>query len=268
MPDITLKSAFTWIFSGIIQNGAIWILGLVFAAVFWLGLFGSLWLFDRHHVMKAPKKKYFFVGISLIVGIVFGVTLIFCGMMTSVARHLNRQVEDMRTAAVGRENRGLIAGILCIAKINSLEDTNVVYNEPTSQGLYSSPQNKTIETGSDFCVVVRISNQGAASSLWNYKAYIVLPGGKEIDASIPSLKIPKSSNVIPTLFGPYKCAKENFLLDALSFSPMESGASGNYWLLIHVNGITEVPSGTHFIISFTDVFVRETRIDYIWISNP
>ena len=103
--------------------------------------------------------------------------------------------------------------------------------------------------------------------LFNYKSYIILIGqdGKEheMDASIPSV-VTKTNESVMTIVGPVNITKGNFLIDALSFTPLASGAAGNYWLLVHVNGINEIPTGTHIVISFTDVFERETKIDYIW----
>jgi predicted outer membrane lipoprotein len=149
MSNITYKSVFSLLWDIIFQNGTSWILGLLLATIFYFALFGALWLFDKHSIMKAPKKKYFFVGISLLFAVFFGLVFIFCGMMTSVTRHLNRQVEDMRIAAIGRESRGLIAGVLSAGPItttNKMPSTNAI---STLQGMPTSQINRTMESGVD-----------------------------------------------------------------------------------------------------------------------
>jgi hypothetical protein len=196
--------------------------------------------------------------------------MIICSMMTSATRHLNQQVEDMRIAAVGRENRGVEAGVFFAGKSVSVFMTNVDFSTATSQGMSLTPENKTMQSGADMIFVLRVSNSGAPTTLWNYKAYINLIGqdGKEheMDASIPSTII-RTNNVIMTLVGPITLTKENFLLDALSFDPMQTGAAGNYWLTIHINGMAEIPTGTHVIITFNDVLGRETKIEHVWMPG-
>jgi hypothetical protein len=118
--------------------------------------------------------------------------------------------------------------------------------------------------------ILHVANAGLPTSLWNYKAYVNLVGQDgqihEMDASIPSLEITRTNQVM-TLVGPFMATRDNYLLDALSSTPMQSGASGSYWVEVHINGLSDIPTGTHVFITFDDVFDRETKIDYIWTPN-
>lgn len=268
MQNITLSSAIKWILGGFAQNWVIWIIALIFGIAIAAIAFGALWIFDKHNAMNPKKRKYFFIGISLLSALFIGTAAIICGVLTSVTNHFDQQTEDMRTAAIGRENRGIQAGILNISKIVILSNTNGTdFSQATSQGIPNSLENRTIETGADLGVIIRVSNAGEPTTLWDYKCIIILPGqnGRQIDAMIPSVIM--SNQVIPTIVGPIKMTKENFLLDALSSNPLPTGAAGCYWLDIHVNGLHEVPLESHIIISFHDVIGRETKIDYILSAN-
>jgi hypothetical protein len=266
MPTITFKD--------IIQD---WERGLisffiVSAAVVVFYVF--LVVIDQHHRMKPPKRKVFAAGCAFMVFMALWMCLAsashFIGMMMSVTKHFNQQVEDMRTAAIGRENRGLSAGVIGITPIKNVTSTNPNpnINFTTLQGVVDSVQKKTIESGTEFAVAIRIANAGPPTTAWNYRAYIILPGqdSKEIDAIIPGLLLEKAGD-ISTAFGRVKATKENFMIDALSSTPLATGAAGIYWMEIHINGIKEVPLGTHVVITFTDVFDRVTKVDYIWAQN-
>jgi hypothetical protein len=267
--NITVSDAAKWIFGGFAQNWIIWLLSLICGFAFAWVVFGALWVWGKHNIMDAKKKKYFYGGIALVSTLFIGATMILCSMMTSVARHLNQQVEDMRTAAVGRENRGIEAGVFLAANTPTpIYITNADWSSATSQGMSLTPENKITQSGANMIFVLRVSNSGPPTTLWNYKAYINLIGqdGKEheVDASIPSQIIQTTNNIIMTLVGPITLTRDNFLLDALSFKALQTGDAGNYWLVIHVNGIPEIPPGTHVVITFTDIFGREIKIDHIW----
>jgi hypothetical protein len=73
-----------------------------------------------------------------------------------------------------------------------------------------------------------------------------------------------SNGIIPTVVGPMPQTKQNFLMTGLSTEPLANGAAGNYWVEIHVNGLSELPAGTHIFITFHDVYNRYTTNDYMW----
>jgi hypothetical protein len=50
----------------------------------------------------------------------------------------------------------------------------------------------------------------------------------------------------------------------MAVTPLATGGGKIGWLMIHVNGITRVPDGSHIVLRFDDVFGRETKIDHIW----
>lgn len=57
----------------------------------------------------------------------------------------------------------------------------------------------------------------------------------------------------------------NNLPSELSSNPLGTGAAEVGWIPIHINGITDIQEGTHFIISFEDVYGRKTVIDHDWM---
>jgi hypothetical protein len=196
---------------GLLQNWGLEVLAVIIGVLFYCGLWFSLFLFGRHDVTTAPKKKHFFIGISFLVTVFFGLVLILDSMMSSVARHLNQQVEDMRIAAVGRENRGLYGDIVLAgpgASNNNPKYAPTNYTA-TLQGMPSSPLNSTLQSGVDMDFVLHIYNSGPPTIVWNFKSYIILPdsNGKQVDAIIPSLLISKNSKEIATIdtpVGPYQ----------------------------------------------------------------
>jgi hypothetical protein len=248
----------------ILQN---WMLGfwsfLIIAAVivtFW----GLLYLFNQHHRMKPPRARIVIAGCGFI-------GIIFLWFFLTVLAHFSAELRDMHNASVGRENRGILAGILCAAKsIPQPPPTNYDISSVTSAGMSLSAENKTYGSGADAMFVLRVCNSGPPTTLWDFKSHVILSeqggGEREIDAIIPSMIIPKTNNALQTIIGPYVPTKENFLLDALSQRPLETGAAGNYWLLVHINGINEIPIGTHVIITFHDAYGRETKIDHMWAA--
>lgn len=267
MSNITIKSAIEWFFGGLFQNSILWLFYLVFGIAFSAVVFGALWVFDKHNAMNPKKKKYFFIGLSLLATLFIGTAFTLCAFMSSAAKHFDQQTEDMRMAAIGRENRGITAGVIACSKSVQEISTNYDASLVTGSGISSAPANRTMQSGAEAVFVLRISNSGMPTTLWNYKAYINIHGqdGKdhEMDASIPSI-VAKTNNVMQTIVGPINLTKEDFLLDALSFKPIETGAAGYYWLVIHINGIPEIPVGTHVFISFTDALGREIKVDYPW----
>src|ERR1039458_7334919 len=118
--NTTISEAAKWIFGGFAQNGVLWFLALIGGIAFTCLAGGGLWVIDKHNAMNPKKKKYFFGGVAILSTLFIGATMIICSMMTSVTRHLNQQVEDMRIAAVGRENRGLSTEIILAGPIISV----------------------------------------------------------------------------------------------------------------------------------------------------
>lgn len=228
--------------------------------VFW----GLLSLFNQQRLMQPPKARIVIAGCAFI-GFIF-----FWFFLTELAR-VSSELKDIHATAIERENRGLRAEILLAGPVvgtNAPPSTNTTV---TLQGISSSPQNRTMETGIDMAFVLRIANSGAPTTAWAFKAYIILPDGKEMDAGIPSIVIPldkdKEIATLSTVVGPYRLTGSRFILDALAFTPLETGAANNYWLMVHVNGLHEVPSGTKFIITFDDVYGRETKVQDLWIPG-
>jgi hypothetical protein len=228
-------------------------------------LWGALYVFNQHHRMNPPKTRIIIAGCAFI-------AFLFVWFVLSGISWLGHQISDMRTAAVGRQNRGLGADIIQASPIHSV---NLIAGAPTNgevgtlQGVISSPENRTLQSGIDMSFVLHVYNSGEPTTAWGFNSYIVLPDGKEMDASIPSVLVEpdKDLGIIPTSVGNYKLSGDKFLLNALAFTPMATGAAGDYWLTVHVNGLSEVQSGTLFVITFKDVFNRTTTIQDRWIPN-
>jgi hypothetical protein len=75
------------------------------------------------------------------------------------------------------------------------------------------------------------------------------------------------SEPLPTVVGPYKPTLEKNLLQSLSFSPLPTGGANNGWCVIHINGLDSIPAGARFVITFEDVFGKQTRLEHVWIPN-
>jgi len=70
-----------------------------------------------------------------------------------------------------------------------------------------------------------------------------------------------------TAVGPYKLEGDKYLLNALASTPLETGAAGNFWMEIHINGLNEVPLGSLIIISFEDVYGHVITIQDNWTPS-
>ncbi|HUA68867.1 MAG TPA: hypothetical protein VMA13_10005, partial [Candidatus Saccharimonadales bacterium] len=120
--------------------------------------------------------------------------------------------------------------------------------------------------GINMLFVMRVSNSGAPTTAWNWRAYVVLPGGGVMDAQIPSVMgLPQTPLV--TAFGPYTPKLEDHLIGALSSSPLPSGGGKEGWIVVHVDNLSRVQNGTHFVITFEDVYGRETKVDHLWAQG-
>lgn len=264
MQNITLRQAVDWFFSSLAQNTFMWFASFCFGLLVAFIVGGLLWCIDRHAIMKPEKRKYFYGGLVFISMLCFAMVLFLCDMMTSVTKHLNAQIEDIRTSATQRENRGLEVGLFSTGLVKpTAPATNYDVADLTEQSMPLSPQNRSMQSGVDVAVILHISNAGEPTTIWNCQTYAILPGGKEIDATIPEVVVSTNQSV-PTLIGMVQLNKTNFLLDALSTTPLATGASGIYWVAVHINGISEIPAGTHIYITFDDAYNRKTKVDYMW----
>jgi hypothetical protein len=121
--------------------------------------------------------------------------------------------------------------------------------------------------GANFELILRVVNIGkSASVLWDWKVLAILPNGQRIPAQIPYV-ISVQGTPLATPFGPFRCTVENNLVQALVTRELPVGSAAVGWITFHVNGITKVPLGTRFVITFEDVFGRETVIQHLW-DNP
>lgn len=237
--------------------------------------YAFLVVIDQHHRMKPPKRKIFVAGCAFICIVALWTVLAlashFVNFMTAVTGHLNQQIEDMRTAAISRENRGLIAGVLVATPAVSTNGVLTTNSTITLQSISSSPENRTVEPGSGLIFVLRVVNSGAPTTAWDFRAYIILPGPDEqkMDASIPSILIPTADTLpsIPTVAGLFQPDAKNFLLNGLAFTPLATGAAQNYWLVVHVNGLHDIPTGTKYVITFHDVYGRTVKVEHTWVPN-
>ena len=247
----------------IIQNWklGVWSFLIIAAAivVFW----GFMVLFNQQHRMKPPKARTIMGGCGLL-------GFLFCWFFLTELARVGGEINDMHNAAVQRENRGLSADIL-FAGPTAVMGTNVGTNIYTSkiQGMSSGPTTTSVLNGADVLFVLHIANAGAPTTAWGFRADIIPPSGEKMPAMIPSLTIPDGGQVplIPTATGGYRTEPDNYLLDSLSFTPLQTGAANNYWLLIHINGITKIESGTVIIITFQDVYGRTVTIQDKWIPG-
>jgi hypothetical protein len=221
--------------------------------LFW----GLLFIFNQHHRMKPPKARI------IIAGGAFIAFVLLWFFLTGFAR-ICHELNDVRSASVRRENFGLEAGVISAYPVKETGTaTNYDASEITAQSMTLSPENRKLQSGIDIGEVLHIANAGDPTTIWDCQTYIILPGGKEMDASMPSLLV-TTNQTVPSVIGLIKITKENFLLNALSTTPLATGAAGNYWIEIHVNGINEIPAGTHVFVTFHDVYNRPTVIDYMW----
>jgi hypothetical protein len=159
---------------------------------------------------------------------------------------------------------GFQANILWAGQIYAPTNASPVITNGTISGINDS--HIQYAPGMDMMFVIRIVNTGPASSLWNWKSSIRLPGGSKIGGVIPSIT-GVSTTVVPTVAGPFLPTFENNMLQLLSLHSLGSGEPAEGWLLVHYNGLNTPQDGTLFKISFDDVFGNETRIEHTWHTN-
>ena len=203
--------------------------------------------------MTPPKRKVFWIA-------GFFVAFLVVDVLVESARHFNGQMEDIRTANP-RHGR-FRAGFLSAFKINNPIQSSTNQITVTMSGV--GPQNAKIDqNGANFGLILRIENSGQPSVAWNWKVSIYLPSGQQMEAAIPSVAV-ESAGPIATIIGPYYLKMEDNLIQSLATSPLPTGAGKIGWMIIHMNGINEIPIGSRFILTFDDVFGRQTKIEHEW----
>jgi hypothetical protein len=186
--------------------------------------------------------------------------------MIQAMRHFNSQIEDIRNSS--SQKGDFEAGVLAALQVGTSEPIiNNVEGTMSGEGGAAGT-----ESGINMLFIIRVVNKGAPTTAWNWKASVTLPGGGKMDAQIPSIAHFGSGSgdtsspmpPLPTAYGPYKLKMEDNLLGALASSPLASGAGKQGWVVVHVNGLTEPPTGATFTISFEDVFGRQTKVEDLW----
>jgi hypothetical protein len=66
---------------------------------------------------------------------------------------------------------------------------------------------KINEPGVNLVLVLKIDNSGQPSVAWNWKAHLVLPGGSELEALLPSVSM-GSNQILNTVVGPVPLSQE------------------------------------------------------------
>lgn len=243
-------------FTDIIQNYVMAIYSVVISAVFLVIIYGLLWILNRHTIMTPPKRRIFFIG-------GFAISFLVVWICLSVIARFDQQIEDIRNGSMQKGD--LRAGILAALPLGKSEpSTNIIEGTMSSAGGNAA----AAQSGINMLFIIRVVNLGAPTTAWNWKASIILKGGGTMDAQIPSIAHFGDASTplppLPTAYGPYTLKMDDNLLGALSSSPLVSGAAKQGWIVVHVNNLTEPPEGATFIITFEDVFGRQTKIEDVW----
>jgi hypothetical protein len=257
-----------WAVQGILIICSLLLSGAVFGILYAFGKDGLV-IQKRRWIVVAISSLMAYGALSLIVHVRNDLNAIKIAEK-QMDEHTAKQMElvDNELAAIRTETlelskRGLKADVLAASGITPTIQTNST-SLATVGGAPYSPLNRTIESGINMAFVLRVSNSGRPTTAWGWRASIVLPDGKEIPAIIPQCTLPTNSGAFPTVIGPVILTKENNMLEALSFNPLATGAGEVVWLVVHVNGLEKPPEGSHFIITFEDVYGRQTKIDHPW----
>jgi hypothetical protein len=232
-----------------------------------------LWIFKAGHpVMNKKTRRHFFVASAIIV-------FLGLGLFIHVFHHFDNEIKGATYSAYPPDGR-LQAGVLCLMPLappqlmplpnaplpNGKKQTKQTNEIPaTLAGATSGAANMT--NGYNMLFVIRVSNSGPPTTAWGWNISAILPNGGKMDVQIPSVSGFTVNAPLPTVYGPYNLKLEDNLLDKLASSPLAFGGSAEGWIAVHLNGLTEVPSGTKFIITFSDVFGKQVKIEHIWVPG-
>jgi len=242
--------AIKWILEGLLKD---LVVKIILSCLFPVGVWLVLFIFGLEARVIRPKRKVFWIA-------GFFTAFLAVDLLVESARHFNSQMEDIRNATP--RHGGFRAGLISAFKINNPMQPSTNQITVTMSGI--GPQNANIDqNGANFGFILRIENSGQPSVAWNWKVSIYLPSGQQMDAAIPSLAV-DSSGPIATIIGPYYLKMEDNLIQSLATSPLPTGAGKIGWMIIHMNGINEIPIGSRFILTFDDVFGRQTKIEHVW----
>jgi hypothetical protein len=218
----------------------------------WAIIFAVLgYMWRRFKATPNAVKREFGLGVTGVVAIILLLTL----------------TSQISSRYSPKESDGFKASIILAAPVPPGIVKTVTDATNASAATFSSENAGSTKAagGINMLFIVRVVNPGAPSVAWNWKASVTMPGGTTLDATIPSIS--GMNGTIPTLVGPYNANMENNLLQRLSTRRLETGDGTIGWFLVHVNGLDSPPEGAHFVISFSDVFGHETKVDDHWIPG-
>ncbi len=247
-----------WLKDAFLQNWATTAITAILAVCFAVPARWLLHAFGKEDGIKPERRKYFYGAVSV---------LAFVSLL--MLQHFNKLLEDIRHGTTQMQKGGLQASVIwaSVASNKLQPATNLL-----QVGTISSVGSGHIANGLDMLFIVRVANSGQQSTAWGWKAYGILPGGKRIEGSIPSIAAifdtsdPKTNqtSVVPTVIGPYSFTMDKNLPQSLSASPLTTGSGTIGWLIMHLNGLNTPETGMHFVITFDDVYGHQTKIEHVW----
>jgi hypothetical protein len=155
---------------------------------------GLLYAFGKDAAVRPEGRKYLYGIASL---------LVFAGLL--FARHITRQLGDI--AAGSPRKGGFRANFLTVSLLgNKIEVVTNDLSAATMSGV-GGQSPKINEPGVNLVLVLKIDNSGQPSVAWNWKAHLVLPGGSELEALLPSVSM-GSNQILNTVVGPVPLSQE------------------------------------------------------------